>query len=405
MEVQLSKSSEKKHNTRPDPEAISHIKALIGDEDYVRALDPVGSEFPRAAYNSEDWLRLEHEYLFARSWVFAATDGELDRIGAIKPIDIAGQPIIILRDNQGDVRAFHNVCRHRGSLLITKPCRKASITCPYHAWSYNLDGRLALRPHFLKADDATPVSDHEASQLGLRPVRIERWNGCYFVCLAENTQSLNEWLAPLDARTYSYDLSDARWIGKLQFVVNCNWKIAVENYMDGYHVFNAHPKLLEHAPMNIRWSGDWDGHIHYNDYVAAELSPGRGNELPHFSNLSDEDRRRGFWFISLPNLALEVFADQMVFLVAHPITPTKTREELHFFVAGNAAATDEKYENNRRELLQLWEDLNNEDIGLLERLQHGRSSPAYTGAVNSPQWDCALQQLPRKMIELMTTCK
>jgi len=142
--------------------------------------------------------------------------------------------------------------------------------------------------------------------------------------------------------------------------------------------------------------------VYYNDYVAPEITPGRGDALPHFSTLNEEDSRRGFWFACLPNFNVEVFADQMVLLVTYPVAPDETREELHYFVAGDEAATSERYKTGREKLKGLWDELNREDIGLLEQLQQGRRSVAFEGASMAPNWDATQLELSRLLLRLMS---
>ena len=130
-----------------DSAAYKDVIALIGEAGVRHTFSPIDqpSGLPNEAYWSPDWLQLENKRIFARSWVFAASDGELAGTGAIKPLDIAGTPVILVRDAAGQVRAFHNVCRHRGTQLVSEACTVQSITCPYHAWIYGLDGQLAPR--------------------------------------------------------------------------------------------------------------------------------------------------------------------------------------------------------------------------------------------------------------------
>ncbi len=373
--------------------------SIIGEEGVRQTFAPIDepSGLPNAAYWSHEWLALENSRIFARSWVFAASDGDLDGEGAMKPLEIGGTPIVLVRGADGIVRAFHNVCRHRGTQLVAEPCRHKAITCPYHAWSYRLDGLLSARHHFHGAGEIERFSG-EGSGLDLLPVRCESWNGCHFVNVSGGARKLSEWLRPMLKRTGAFDFSVIRWIGRRDYTIASNWKLVLENYMEGYHVFAAHPRLIAHAPMNVRWSGEWLGHVFYNDYVARELTPGRGTALPHFPGLSDEDARRGMWFACFPTFAVQVFADQFVVLASYPVAPDETREELHFFVAGEAAAHEDRFAAARDELLAMWHDLNLEDVELLERLQKGRKSVAFEGSIMSPVWEGPAHQLSQQVL-------
>ncbi len=381
-------------------DVTSRVKFLLGEEGFTQAFAPIedASGMPNAAYWSDEWLALEQERVFRRSWVFAGAEAEIAEPGAVKPIDIGGAPLIVVRGRDGAVRAFHNVCRHRGARLVTEPCRKSTLTCPYHAWNYALDGKLRARPHFLGPDQVDRFENGGGDKLDLVPVRTKVWNGCIFVNVSGDAEPLQSWLAPLLQRTGAYDFSAIRWAGKLEFDVRANWKLVYENYMEGYHVFAVHPRLIKFAPMNIRWSGEWQNNVFYNDYVFPQTEEGRGEGLPHYPGLPPSDAQRGLWFLCFPHFAAEVYPDQFTLLVSYPVAPDLTREELHVFLIGDAA-TAEAHRAPREALLRMWDELNREDIGVLELLQQGRRSPAYDGGRLSPHWEGPTHQFGRRVVE------
>jgi len=370
------------------------VRSLVGDEfteqchrklSVENADDAVG--LPAAAYTSDAWLALENERIFQRSWVFAGAVAQLERPGAMLPVEIGGCPIVLVRGTGGEIRGFHNVCRHRGAALVDAPCARSTITCPYHRWTYRLDGGLALRPHFHGPDKHDRPDADLSADLGLLPVRTAVWHGCVFANISGGAPVLDQWLAPLQGRIGSRPLRDMRWVDCIRFEIDANWKFALENYMEGYHVFALHPRLLEHAPMNVRWSGEWTGGLFYNDYVAPSLTASRGSGLPHWADLDETEQKRGSWTVTFPQFAAEMFADQFVVLSVRPVAPGKTIEELHIFVVGDAAANADEYRAARDDLVEMWRDLNREDIDALERLQLGRRSPAYDGGRFSPAWE------------------
>ncbi len=384
-----------------DAEAYQKIEAIIGKDGIQQAFAPIDqiSGLPNSAYHSSAWFDLEMDRVFRRNWVFATTDGELSRPGTIKPLEVGGTPILMVRDREGTVRGFHNTCRHRGTELVSEVCRQPLLTCPYHAWTYRLDGTILSRPHFHRADETETFSPDGDSRFNLYPVRTASWNGCHFVDLSGHSPPLLDWLAPMLRRTSVYDLTLIRWIGKKSYTIQGNWKFVLENYMEGYHVFCAHPRLLDHAPMSVRWQGEWTEHVFYNDYVASSITTGRGEGLPHYPNLSDENRRRGAWFTVFPNFAAEVYADQFVVLATFPMAPDRTCEELHFFVVGDEAQNRDEFSGARNHLKDMWNKLNLEDVDLLERLQRGRRSKAFTGSWMSPAWEGPSHQFSQKIVE------
>ncbi len=381
--------------------AYGEVVSIIGEEGIRQAFSPIEapSGLPNAAYCSDDWLKLENEHIFARNWFFAGTSGEVPETGDIKPVTVAGTPAILVRDGDGAIRGFHNVCRHRGTRLVASPCRKSAIVCPYHAWNFRLDGSIRSRPHFSAANKIERFDKDRHPELSLYPVRTEVWNGCVFVDLSGEAEPLERWLAPLLARTRAFDFSRIRWAGKQTYRFKSNWKLVLENWMEGYHVFAAHLRLISHAPMEVRWSGEWTDHVFYNDYVAPRLTDGRGEgSLPHFPDLGEEDLRRGMWFACFPNFAAEVYADQFVVLAPTAVSPEETTEELHFFVVGDEAAKSSRHEEGRAELMAMWHALNLEDVEILENLQQGRRSIAFDGSIMSPVWEMPAHQLSQKVI-------
>ncbi|MDH3668055.1 MAG: aromatic ring-hydroxylating dioxygenase subunit alpha [Paracoccaceae bacterium] len=382
-----------------ETEIARQVRAILGEDGLVQITRPIEEPggLPNAAYWSADWLALEQARLFRRNWVFACAAAELTP-GGVKPIEVGGTPVIAVRDTEGTIRAFHNHCRHRGTMLVQEECVAKTLTCPYHAWAYRLDGKLRSRPHF-HGPGKVERFDDGAPGLDLAPVRCEVWNGCVFVDISGAAPALDDWLAPMLRRTSAFDFAQIRWIGKRAYRIKANWKLVLENYMEGYHVFAAHPRLVEHAPMHVRWSGEWLEHVFYNDYVAPGLSEGRGDGLPHYPGLSDEDARRGMWFAVMPNFLAEVYADQFVVMSIHPTAPDETEEELHFFVVGDEAAEAERYAKGREDLIAMWHDLNLEDVQLLERLQQGRRSIGFQGSVMSPAWEVPAHQLSAKIVE------
>jgi len=383
-----------------DLETVKQVKALLGEHGYTQAFAPIeeASGLPNTAYWSPEWLALEQTRLFHRNWVFAGAEAEIPDSGDIKPLIVGGAPMILVRDEHGKLRCFHNVCRHRGAQLIGTRCSRRSITCPYHAWNYGLDGRLRRRMHFA-GPGSIETFDHGCDpKLDLVPARVETWNGCVFVDISGRAAPLDEWLSPLAKRTQGYDFSAIRWAGRIDFDVKANWKLVFENYMEGYHVFSVHPQLLEFAPMNLRWSGEWLDHLFYNDYVFSKTDAGRGEHLPHYPGLAGDDARRGLWFLCFPHFAAEVYPDQFTVLATYPVAPDLTREELHVFLIGDAA-TSIDYQNARKSVFRMWDSLNREDLSVLEQLQQGRRSPAYDGGRLSPHWEGPTHQFGRHVIE------
>ena len=378
------------------------IESILSDEVMAAIRRPTAEarSLPNAAYTSAEFLRLENERLFARTWVLAGFGGQIPNAGDAIPVSVAGAPLILVRDGDGAINAFHNVCPHRGSKLLDEPCQaKSSLSCPYHGWTYGLDGALLIRPHFDGGDRHHVVGPGEADGLPrLAPARADVWQDLVFVNLAANAPPLEEHLAPMIERLAGYDLSELRYAGSIAFDVAANWKLVHENYMETYHVFTVHPALAKFVPMRDRQPTRFDGDCIHNEYRFAAPEEGRGVGLPHYPGLSDDFKGRGLWFHFFPTLDLELWPDQFAILHVIPLAPDRTREEVHIYLMGDAA-DGEAFAAERERVFEMWRDLNQEDIGILERLQEGRQSPAYDGGSFSPYWEGATHHFARLVAE------
>ena len=203
---------------------------------------------PTWAYTSEEFALLERESLFARSWHAVGFCHDVPEAGDVFPVlSPAGRALLLVRDETNVVRVFHNFCRHRGMRLVDAPAKsRRNIVCPYHAWSYALDGSLLRIPHrhgFGKhAECPTDVS-------GLAPVRTALWAGIVFVDLSGQAAPFDEYISPLRKRWSHYDLDLLRSGTDMKFDVAGNWKLAIENFIDIYHVPYVHPSLNQYNNM------------------------------------------------------------------------------------------------------------------------------------------------------------
>ncbi|MEM7223364.1 MAG: aromatic ring-hydroxylating dioxygenase subunit alpha [Pseudomonadota bacterium] len=379
------------------------LARLIGADAIARVRRPIeeAAGLPNIAYTSEDFLRLENERLFAQTWMPACQEAEIAKSGDVVPKVVAGLPIVVLRDKAGEVRAFHNVCPHRGTRLVSEPCQgRATITCPYHAWSFDLTGALRGRPHYHGGGKHDVVTE-DGHDIGLTAIRCETWLGMVFVNLSGDAPPLSEYLKPLTDRLGGYDLSALRYAGSLSFEVGANWKLAYENYIEPYHVFALHPRLCAFVPMELRTPSDFEGPVLFNEYLYPAAEEGRGDGLPHYPNLPADYRNRGLWFHLFPSLCLEIYPDQLAVFLATPLGPGRCREDIHIYLVGEAA-DGERHQAERQAVFDTWHDLNGEDLAVLEKLQAGRHSPAFTGGRLSPYWDAAPLHFARLVVDALS---
>ncbi len=386
-----------------DRAARARLEAILGAEALARLEGPVetAAALPNAAYTSEEFLALENARLFARTWMLAGFAHEVPEPGDVRPTTVAGEPVILVRGKGGEIRAFHNVCRHRGSRLVAAPCQgRKTLACPYHAWTYGLDGRLLTRPHFRGpgAHDIVEPESAEAAKWSLKPLRIELWRDLVFADLSGEAPPLEQHLKPMTERLAGYRLDALRYAGKLEFEIAANWKLIHENFIENYHVFAVHPKLTNFVPMERRNPSSFDGYCLWNDYRFPAPEPGRGEGLPYYPDLPEELARRGLWFHFFPCLDIELWPDQLAVFRVTPLGPARTHEEVHVYLVGEAAEA-ERYREARQGVFDMWRELNEEDIAVLENLQAGRASAAFDGGCFSPHWETANHHLCRLVVE------
>ncbi len=373
------------------------------DKDLERRLNlptEESSGLPNVAYTSEAFFRFEQGTVFRKNWVFAAFAHQIPQPGDMLPVDIAGQPVVIVRDEDENVRAFHNVCRHRGAKLIDEPQQgRKSLVCPNHSWSYSLQGKLIARPHFF-GGEKHDINHQACHRSDLVEIRGSVWHDWIFINIDGHAAKFNEHIAFIETRIQGYDFSALGFAEKLEFDIDANWKLTIENFIEPYHVFSCHPWLNSFVGMEQRTPPDFHEHILYCGYQFEKTDPARGEGLPYFPGLSKDRQKRGDWYVLFPNFAFEIFPDQVDVFIASPESAKRTKETIALYFIGDGTHAPE-FEQARRHVIKNWYDLNQEDIGIIERMQAGRASDGFDGGVLSPYWDPVQQQFARLIVRAM----
>jgi len=362
---------------------------------YFDADGPVAHGLPGEAYTSDAFMQLEREQLFANHWVFVGFAHKLVRVGDVQPIQVGGLPLFLLRDQQRRITAFHNVCRHRNLQLVDAAgnCGKL-LRCPYHSWSYDLCGALKNAPYF-GGQKAQRQEGFDYAENGLAVVNCEVWHDWIFVNLAPQPMSFADFLAPILRQLGANDVTDYIPLATIDLgEVPCNWKLLMENFIEPYHVFSCHPWLNEFVGMNEREAPVFEDKVLSCGYRFQKADPARGGQLPWFPNLPADKRDRGDWFVLFPNFGFEIFPDQVDVFIAWPEGPQRCRETIALYFVGDGASAAQ-FAEARAHVIKNWNDLNQEDIGVVERMQAGRRSDGFDGGVLSPYWDPVLQHFAR----------
>jgi choline monooxygenase len=344
------------------------------------------------AYTNPDFLELERQTLFTNHWVCVGLASDVANPGDMRPVDVAGMPVVLVRDRQGTLRAFHNICSHRGLELVDKPCNsKGTIRCPYHSWAYGLDGILKSTPHF-GGYYKDSYDGFDRSEKGLREIRCEQWLDIVFVNLSGDAPPLDEAMKPVDERWADYDLSLLRRGREAAIECNANWKLAVENFSESYHLAWVHPALNGCSRMEDHfWFDMGDSLVGQGSlkYYSGEVE---GRRLPTFPNVETTQRETIAEYITVfPNLMLGVHPDYFLVFMVNPLSVDRTLERMIFYFVGDEAMTEEN--SALRDIPpDLWIETNDEDIAVIERMQKGRRSPAFDGGCFSPALETTVKQ-------------
>lgn len=337
--------------------------------------DPLdGMSLPGWLYHDPEFLETEKRAFLRAAPQVVCHEREIVEPGEWRSLDYLGESVIVIRGDDGEVRAFVNVCRHRGSRLLdgSGGCARV-LTCPYHAWSYARDGRLVGVPH----RHEYPGLNVDA--LGLIPVALENWHGFLFVTLEPGAPSVAEMMAPHEAEVAPYRFEELEPIGRVTLRPRAlNWKTIADNYSDGLHIPVGHPGLTR--LFGRSYAVEAGEHVDRMEGELRDEPSANASErayqhmLPEVTHLPASHRRKWLYFKLFPNVAFDIYPDQVDFMQFLPVSATETviREISYALPDARREMRAARYLNwriNRR--------VNEEDTDLIERVQAGMASPAY----------------------------
>ena len=336
---------------------------------------------PGEAYVSDAFMQMEHRFLFNNNWVFVGYAHQMTKRGDVKPIQVAGLPLFLLRDQDDRITAFHNVCRHRNLKLVDAPgnCGKL-IRCPYHSWSYDLCGTLKNAPYFGGGIREVPA-DFNLKDNSLMPVHCEVWHDWIFVNLSAAPSSFEDFLAPIKRQLGANDVTDYLPVATLDMgEVPCNWKLLMENFIEPYHVQFVHKSTTE-QPLEDHYTVV-DEHclgsaVELSEEQMANASAGTLGVTSHYLTL-------------FPNFVMGTYQpDQLGVHLNEPIAPGVTHQHRVIYTHKDADYSDEQIQG----LADLWHSVHLEDHEMCVRLQQGRHSPlAQAGGWLSPHWENSVRK-------------
>ncbi len=353
---------------------------------------PLDLSLPRASFVSEAEFRREREAVLFTGWFCVGRAEILAGPGDYLTADVAGESVVVVRGDDGELRGFYNVCRHRGSRLVPPEhgepaagqsgvaartgCFAGAIGCPYHAWTYGLDGRLRSAP-FLP-----DLRGHRAA-LSLHPVDVATWGGFLFARLEPGAgPELAEALGEIDGRLAAFPLADLRAGARLSYEVAANWKVVLENYNECYHCGPVHPELCELIPDFARDGGDvsWEAGVPHRDGAYTFTATGTTTRLP-FPGLSETERTRHFGELMLPNLMISLSADHVAAFTVWPRAAGRTTVVCDFLFHPDEMA---RPDFDPSDAVSFWDLVNRQDWLICERVQDGMTSRRFTAGYLAP---------------------
>ncbi|HMJ06367.1 MAG TPA: aromatic ring-hydroxylating dioxygenase subunit alpha [Chthoniobacterales bacterium] len=338
----------------------------------IDAFTPGAHTLPQRYFVAPEVFAEEQATIFAGQWICVGHQSTLARRGDFFLANVAGESLIVVRDQSDKMRAFYNVCRHRG----TRVCEEASghvsaLQCPYHAWTYALDGRLLGVPHM------EDVPGFNKAEFGLHAVALEIWEGFLFVNLAESPRPLAQVFAPLAGKFAQWNLPQLRSAKRVEYDVPANWKLIFENYSECYHCPGVHPMLSKVSPYdsaeNDLCEGPFLGGFMSIKQGASLTMSGNACARP-VSETKGEDDTRVFYYSIFPNLLLSLHPDYVMVHRLEPQAPVRTLIQCDWFFHPDAFGQPDFHPEDA---IEFWDVTNQQDWHVCALSQAGISSRAY----------------------------
>ena len=352
--------------------------------DLSPVLQPVARArgLPNAHYTDPDVFAEEREALWFSTWAGIGVASDVPEPGDARPVELLGVPLLILRGRDGVLRVFQNICRHRGMVLVSEPRKiEGAIRCPYHSWCYGHDGRLVTTPH-VGGPGMNVHPQVDRADLGLVEVRAHVWLDVIYVNLSGDAPPFEELHGDLIERWRDFDVALHHGGG---FTLDCatNWKLAVENYCESYHLPFVHPGLNAYSRLEDHYHIiEPDRFSGQGTHVYRQIRGEDGTVFPDFPGLPPKWETAGEYLTVLPNVMMGVQRDHLYSIVLEPLGPAATREHVNIYYA--SAETDAAL---RARNTEQWRGVFVEDVEVVEGMQRGRHAPGFDGGRFSPAMD------------------
>lgn len=351
----------------------------------VRRPIETANGLPNAHYISQDTFEEERDAVLFDNWAGLGVCADIPDIGDAVPVTFLGMPLLMVRDKEGEVRVFQNTCRHRGMILV-ETARKieGAIRCPYHSWCYATDGRLVSTPH-VGGPGQNTYEGMDRALMGLIEIRSYIWMDVIYVNISGTAPPFEVVHADLMTRWAEFNkpLYHGGLDSRFELQVNCNWKLAVENYCESYHLpwvhpgLNSYSRLEDHYHIEAKEQFSGQGTLVYQ-----QLKDENGGVFPDFADLSDKWDKAAEYITVYPNVLLGVHRDHTFAIVLVPHGPEKTVEHIHLYYAAQDTDPELRHRNTKQ-----WKEVFAEDVFVVEGMQKGRHGVQFDGGRFSPAMD------------------
>lgn len=342
---------------------------------------------PGRYYHSEEIYREEIEKIFYARWIMACREEELPEPGDFVAVPVGEESILVVRDNEGEIRAHFNVCRHRGTRICMQPSgrfEKNTIRCPYHAWSYDLRGNLTAAP--LMND----LKTFRKEEYPLHQAAVARWGGFVFINLSTDPVPFKTEMAGLIGKFETWHLPELRIAHHLPYELKCNWKLILQNYQECYHCPGVHPLLSKWTPFrnavhDCQEGSVIGGYMEMNQKGGSMTMDGEA-AAPPVCEVSGDNLNRVHYYSVYPNLLLSPHPD---FVLYHRIRSVKVDQSLNdcYFLLHPDVIADEKKMTRFKSAIEFWDITNREDWQVCEQMQLGLRSRRFREGRYSGQED------------------
>lgn len=344
---------------------------------------------PNDHYISDTVFEEEKIAVLFNNWAAIGFGKDIPKEGDAKPINFVDMPLLMVRNSNGEINVFQNTCRHRGMILVEKPTNIVGmIRCPYHSWSYSLNGDLCATPMV----GGTGIHTHEAinnDELGLFKIRSAVWKDIVFVNISNNAQEFRDYASKTIERWSEFEkpIYHGCDISSFTLNLNTNWKLAVENYCESYHLPWIHPELNTTSSIKDHYHIEEPGHCSgQGSYVYNQIKSESGDVFPDFEGLSTKWDTTSEYIALYPNVLLGVHRDHFFSIIIQPISSEKSIEHVSIYYAKKPDEIPQ-LKNLIDTNAHFWKEVFLEDVGVVEGMQRGRKGLMFDGGKFSPVMD------------------